>query len=103
MSIDEFDWTLWKIMPTVSNELSKFFTLQYDIVKSSDIVKGLTFHCFDIAISQELSDRHPDEDYESILLKQGFKTAISLRTGAFTYTCFKKKEFEHATEACMKV
>lgn len=103
MSIDEFDWTLWKIMPTTSHNLDKFFTLQYDIVKSSDLSKGLTFHCFDIVISQDLKDMYPDEHYDSVLLKQGFRTAISLRTGSFTYTCFKQSEFEHATEACMKV
>lgn len=40
MSIDEYDWTLWKIMPTVSKKLDKIFTLQYDIIKTSDLNKG---------------------------------------------------------------
>lgn len=103
MSIDEFDWTLWKIMPTISSDLAKFFTIQYDIVKSSDVTKGLTFHCFDIVISDELREMHPDENYEQVLLKQGFRTGISLRTGSFTYTCFKQAEFKSAREVCMRV
>lgn len=40
MSIDEYDWTLWKIMPTVSKKLEKIFTLQYDIIKTSELNKG---------------------------------------------------------------
>lgn len=43
MSIDEYDWTLWKIMPTVSKKLEKIFTLQYDIIKTSELNKGRHF------------------------------------------------------------
>lgn len=54
MSIDEYDWTWWKILPTISGKLETIFTLQYDIIKTSDLHKGVTFHCFDVCLSDEI-------------------------------------------------
>lgn len=103
MSLDEFDWTLWKILPTISKDLEKYFTIQYDIVKISELSKGNCFHIFDIVVSDELNERFPDKSYEVELLKQAYKIAYSLKTDILSYTCFRKIESENAKNSCMHV
>uniref|UniRef100_A0A336LHC3 CSON013660 protein n=1 Tax=Culicoides sonorensis TaxID=179676 RepID=A0A336LHC3_CULSO len=97
MSIDEYDWTLWKIMPTESKKLEKIFTLQYDIIKTSDLNKGTCFHCFDLCVSDEIEE----ENFEEVLLKQAYEASKSLKTDVFSYTCFTKEEASKAVAANM--
>lgn len=103
MSLDEFDWTLWKILPTISKQLEKFFTIQYDIIKTSELNKGTCFQVFDVVVCDELRARFPDKSFEVVLLKQAFTTAQSLKTHFLSYTCFRQMEAAHAANSCMHV